>query len=155
MNRCILSLDQSLRVTGYAVFKNDELLAYGTFSVDESLPIEKRLHTLMKNVQNLCKQYSPDVICFEDIQDQHNISTFKKLAFVQAAILIYCSIINMRYEVMAPSHWRKVLGGGFGKKREEQKQHAIELVKNTYNIDVDSDTADAICIGMAYIKENQ
>lgn len=157
MSECVLSLDQSLRVTGYAVFDDERLIDHGVFSVDEKLPIDRRLNLFMRNVQALYNKHKPDVICFEDIQDQNNVLTFKRLAYVQAAILIYCSIVggDLRYEIISPSHWRSVLGGGFGRKREDQKRHAIEFVKEKYGIDVDSDTADAICIGTAYIYERK
>lgn len=152
MLEVVLALDQALRNTGYAVLRGEELVDYGSFTVDPSLPMEERLHQLMLNVKALKAKYNPDVICFEDIQDQHNIQTFKTLAYVQAAILIFCALTKSKYAVMSPSHWRKVLGGQFGKKREEQKAHAQAIVKEKFGVDVDSDTADAICIGLAYVK---
>jgi len=36
------------------------------------------------------------------------------------------------------------------KKREELKQMSIDYVKNHFNVDVNDDVADAICIGVAY-----
>lgn len=43
----------------------------------------------------------------------------------------------------------------FGKTRPEQKKAAQQLVKQQYDISVTQDEADAICIGMAGIKEYQ
>ena len=56
---------------------------------------------------------------------------------------------------MSPSHWRKVLGGNFGRKREEQKAAAIQYVKEKCGLEVTSDEADAICIGYAYLLESK
>lgn len=155
MLEVVLAFDQALRTTGYAVFRGEELADYGTFTVDPSLPMEERLHQLMLNVKSLKAKYDPDIICFEDIQDQHNIQTFKTLAHVQAAIMIFCALTKSQYVIMSPSHWRKILGGQFGKKRDEQKAHAQAIVKDRFGIDVDSDTADAICIGLAYIEQQK
>ena len=44
---------------------------------------------------------------------------------------------------------------GRGIKRENLKKASIELVKNTFNMQVNDDVSDAICIGMAYIKQNR
>lgn len=151
----VLSLDQALRTTGYAVFQGESLVANGTFSVPSDKPMDERLHLFMKEVQKLKRQYNPDVICFEDIQDQNNTKTFKILAYVQASMLIFCALTKSKYCIMAPSHWRKVLGGGFGRTRAEQKEHSIAIVKERFGIDVDSDTADAICIGLAYIEQKK
>jgi len=54
---------------------------------------------------------------------------------------------------MAPSHWRSILDYSFGRKREEQKKAAMNLVKEKCGLSVSSDEADAICIGLAYLQE--
>ena len=68
---------------------------------------------------------------------------------VKAIILLWCNINNKIYMVYAPSSWRNLCGGGYGRKREEQKQVAINNVKKWYDIDADSDVCDAINIGRA------
>ena len=150
----ILSIDQALQISGYAVFENNKLVEHGTFSIPKSKPIEQRLGKFLEELTNLYHRYEFEKIIFEDIQEQHkNVVTFKHLAYVQATILNWCYWHDVKYEILAPSVWRKILGGKFGRKREEQKQHAIELVKDYYNIEVTSDEADAICIGKAAIMQ--
>lgn len=155
----IISLDQALVNTGYAIFKNNKLQSYGSFNIKKSLPIEERLYQLHKelcNVSNIADDEKIDLLVMEDIQLQMgDVTTYKKLAYVQASIMLWCLFQGVKFEIYAPTHWRSVLGGGFGKKREEQKQNAIFYVKNNFGIDVDSDVADAICIGAAAIKERK
>ena len=64
------------------------------------------------------------------------------------------AVVAVDYDIVAPSHWRSVLGGSWGRKRDEQKQHAIEYVKDVLDKDVSSDEADALCIGLSFIKED-
>ena len=153
--RMMLALDQALRTTGWAVFKDDELCEYGTFYVPTNMNMGKRLEKFMEEVGDLVDKYRVDIVCFEDIQDQANISTFKILAFVQAAGMIFCAGRDIKFDILAPSHWRKILGGGFGRKREEQKRKSVELVKEKYGYQVCEDAADAICIGLAWLEENK
>jgi Holliday junction resolvasome RuvABC endonuclease subunit len=152
-----LSLDQALKVSGWAIFDNTKLIAHGTFTIPSNKPIEQRLNMMMKNLCELENEYDFDMIFFEDIQNQNNNETFKKLAYTQAAILIWCYSVEKPYDILSPSHWRKIIkdkcGKSFGRARTEQKQNAIDFVKEHYNEDVDSDTADAICIGYAAISE--
>lgn len=150
----VLALDQALRTTGWSVFDDRELVRHGTFTVRSDADISDRLVSFMGYVDALNDAFSPDVVVFEDIQEQRNISTFKTLAMVQAALLIYCSTHMLRYEVLAPSHWRRLLGGNFGKSRPEQKKKAIDTVREMFGATVESDEADAICIGAAYFEEN-
>lgn len=111
---------------------------------------------IWQQLNELWHDFQFDKIYFEDIQLQTgNALTYKYLAYVQATIILWCAVNNIPYEMFTASHWRKVLGGGFGRKRQEQKEHAIKLVQEKYGMIVSSDEADAICIGMAAIKEKE
>lgn len=152
----IISLDQSLSCTGWAVFDDKTLIAADTFSVSKTAPMDRRLLEIYKNLTDLYHEYEFEKIYFEDIQLQAgNALTYKHLAYAQAAIILWCGHMDMDWSISAPSHWRKVLGGGFGRKRAEQKRYAIQLVQKWYNIEVSSDIADAICIGRAAIQESR
>lgn len=153
----VLALDQALKVTGYAIFDNGKsLIEHGAFPVSPQKAMHKRLLDILNHLNELYAQHEFEKIYFEDIQLQAgNVLTYKHLAYVQATIIMWCGFNNIDYEILAPSHWRKVLGGKFGRKREEQKQHAIDLIKQWYDIDVTSDEADAICLGRAGIQESQ
>lgn len=151
-----LALDQALGTSGWAVFDDKTLIAADTFSVSKTAPMDRRLLEIYKNLTDLYHEYEFEKIYFEDIQLQAgNALTYKHLAYAQAAIILWCGHMNMDWSISAPSHWRKVLGGGFGRKRAEQKRYAIDLVEKWYNIEVSSDMADAICIGRAAIQENR
>lgn len=152
-----LSLDQSLRTTGWAIFEDKELKQYGHFTIPSHHPIEQRLNEFMRELNDLYREYEFDELFFEDIQNQNNNETYKKLAYVQATIVIWCYNNNIKFHILSPSHWRSVLkeryGISFGRKREEQKQKAIELVQQFFSRMVTSDEADAICLGYAGVCE--
>lgn len=152
-----LSLDQSLNTTGYALFDDKTLIAYGKFNIPAAKPIEQRLNLFIKEVMKLEEEYHFKDIFFEDIQYQNNAETYKKLAFVQAALIIWCYNTSHKFTILAPSHWRSILKNNykinFGRSRQEQKQKARELVRQTYQMEVSEDEADAICLGIAALKE--
>ena len=136
----LLALDQASRVTGVAIFDDDKLVKYGTFEI--------------KSNQELYAAYHFDAVAYEDIQLQMgNVETYKKLAYIQAMILFWCEKHEKNLYCLSPSHWRKILkdkyGMSWGRKRVEQKQTAIDFIQEHYKKEVDSDTADAICIGCA------
>ena len=152
----ILALDQSLKVSGTAIFDNNKLVYHDTYFIKPDQKMERRLMDIWQQLNELYHDFDFDKIYFEDIQLQAgNALTYKHLAYVQATIILWCACNDISYEIFAASHWRKVLGGGFGRKRDEQKQHAIEIVQERYGIEVTSDEADAICIGIAAIKERK
>ena len=150
----LLALDQASRVTGVAIFNDDKLVKYGTFEIKSNQEIGKRLTQFLENLDKLYAAYHFDAVAYEDIQLQMgNVETYKKLAYIQAMILFWCEKHEKNLYCLSPSHWRKVLkdkyGMLWGRKRAEQKQTAIDFIQEHYKKEVDSDTADAICIGCA------
>lgn len=150
----LLALDQASRVTGVAIFDDDKLVKYGTFEIKSNQELGKRLTQFLENLDKLYAAYHFDAVAYEDIQLQMgNVETYKKLAYIQAMILFWCEKHEKNLYCLSPSHWRKVLkdkyGMSWGRKRAEQKQTAIDFIQEHYEKEVDSDTADAICIGCA------
>lgn len=151
----ILALDQALGTTGVAIFENNELVHWGHFKTVSFKPVEERLCEIWKELNKLLNTYEFEYVVFEDIQKQNNQETYKKLAYVQAAIMIWCYNQNIKFTIYSPSHWRKILketyNVSFGRKRDEQKKAAIDFINYKYQMIVSSDEADAICIGCAYL----
>ena len=150
----LLALDQASRVTGVAIFDDDKLIKYGTFEIKSNQELGKRLTQFLENLDKLYAAYHFDAVAYEDIQLQMgNVETYKKLAYIQAMILFWCEKHEKNLYCLSPSHWRKILkdkyGMSWGRKRAEQKQTAIDFIQEHYEKEVDSDTADAICIGCA------
>lgn len=150
----LLALDQASRITGVAIFDDDKLVKYGTFEIKSNQELGKRLTQFLENLDKLYAAYHFDAVAYEDIQLQMgNVETYKKLAYIQAMILFWCEKHEKNLYCLSPSHWRKILkdkyGMSWGRKRAEQKQTAIDFIQEHYKKEVDSDTADAICIGCA------
>lgn len=150
----LLALDQASRVTGVAIFDDDKLVKYGTFEIKSNQELGKRLTQFLENLDKLYAAYHFDAVAYEDIQLQMgNVETYRRLAYIQAMILFWCEKHEKNLYCLSPSHWRKILkdkyGMSWGRKRAEQKQTAIDFIQEHYKKEVNSDTADAICIGCA------
>lgn len=155
----ILALDQSSRITGWAIFEGKTLSSYGKFDASKShSDIAPRLTFIKRQVAELIeKNQQVDLVCLEEIQLQNsvgnNVSTFKTLAYVQAVIIQYLDEIGMPYVIIPSSVWKSTLSIK-GKSRPEQKKAAVEYVVGKYNIKPTQDEVDAICIGTHYIQKN-
>lgn len=158
-----LALDQSLNLTGFAYFdSNGILIESNTFNIPKNKLIEERLAAFYKHLTNLVKDENIEHIFFEDIQYQNNKDTFKKLAFVQSTILLWCYWNQIKYTILSPSHWRKIITDNynikFGRARAEQKKNCFDFIIKKWNLsesDITEDEADAIALGMAGIIELQ
>lgn len=153
----ILSLDQSSRTTGWAVFKDDQLFTYGHFTFSDS---EEgiRLHKIREKISALVAEYEIQELVFEDIymdgQHINNVSTFKKLAEVFGIVWELGISLKLPTTPVLSGTWRSTLGIK-GRTRPEQKRAAKEYVLNTYNKKATEDECDAICIGAHYIKQKK
>lgn len=153
----ILALDQSTRVTGWAVFADGALQEYGKFDAENAgADIGKRLTYIKDKVKALIDKHDIQKVLIEEIQLQNtvgnNVVTYKKLAYVQAIIIQLLDEIKMPYEIVASSSWKSTLGIK-GRARAEQKKNAQLYVNTTYGIKATQDECDAICIGAHYTKK--
>lgn len=170
----ILALDMATKKTGWALFNYaGGLIDYGVFRT-ESSETKERMKEIYNMVSNKILEH-PEIttIVFEDVplNNHNNLKTGKDLSILQGVILSLCFEYDLGYVLYNPSAWRSVVGlyNGTreGMKRDYQKQAAVNKVNELYNFGfiynetetksklTDDDKAEAICLGLAYIKENE
>ena len=155
-SKFIIALDQSTQLTGYAIFQDRDLIAHGVFS--PSGDYEHRIVKLRQWLLDKLEPLKPNVeVYFEDIQLQDlgggsiGITTFKKLAHVQGALIVTCIEEDIPYTIVPAATWRKTCGVK-GRVRSEYKPAAQAHVLEKYGIQATEDEADAICIGEYGVK---
>ena len=145
----LLSLDQSSRNSGWAVFINGELKDSGLLTTTQD-EIGKRLTVIRKFIIEKVQEWDINTIAFEDIQLQNsvgnNVKTFKVLANVYGVVLETAVELNKKVMIIASATWKSQLKIK-GHNRAEQKKSAQYYVLDTYKLKVNQDTADAVCIG--------
>lgn len=150
----LLAIDQASVTSGYAVFKEGELVDYGKFTFNDDV-IAERLVKIRAKVLELIDTYDINEVAFEDIQMQgnvaNNVQTFKVLSEVFGVISETLQERKMKYTVVMAGTWKSTLGIK-GRTRPEQKKNAQEYVLKTYNVKAIQDVCDAICIGTHVLK---
>lgn len=152
-----IAIDASTKSTGIAMFKDNQLLGYENF-ISSNKNVLKRIKYMTDKIEEIYKknnQESVQVVMEQVIPDNlndakwtRNQATFKALFYLQAAIVLMFDHYDIEVELIGASTWRKWCGiKQGGANRETLKFRDIEFVKKNYNIDVNDDVADAICIG--------
>ena len=153
----ILALDQSSRVSGWALFDGNELIEYGKFDLSKEPDVGERLHQARYIVQDIINKLNVDKVILEDIymdgQRVNNVQTFKVLAEVFGVLYELCIDMNIPVEAVLAGTWKSTLGIK-GKTRPEQKRAAQAWVLENYGIKATQDEVDAICIGAHIIHQN-
>jgi len=156
MNKKLLALDQSSKITGWAVYNNGELEEFGKFNIDD-MDIVSRLLKIQEQIELLFDQKQITHVAIEEIQLQasnNNVVTFKTLAFVMAAILLICKENNIPCETISSSTWKSACGVK-GRDRASQKKDAQRFVEESFGIKATQDIVDAICLGFAISKKDK
>ena len=142
-----LIFDQA-KQCGWALFDEDRLIDYGVERLGcDKTAYEKILLPAYEFAKNLIDKTKADRIVIEGIQCQSNLATYRKLALLQGVLICLFVKNNYPYSIVEPSKWKSFCEIK-GKKRQEQKENTIKFVKDRFDIDVSSDAADAICMGV-------
>lgn len=159
----VLALDPSTRMTGFAVYKDQELVDHGYINAG-STDVFNRIHKMITGIEEILSKYTIDKAIIEEILPEdvkNNNKTFKALMYLQAFIADCLHTHKIEYIFYTASEWRKKCGIHIGRgiKRESLKPQDIKFVQSQFGIKVNDDEADAICIGFAavggVIKEAQ
>lgn len=149
----LLSLDLSSKSSGWAIFKDSMLIDSGCVT-SSSTDLMKRINVMKDGIKTIVEKYNPDKVVAEEVRPENgmqNVKTHRALMWVQAAIalMLYDYNKKIELELIYPSSWRAAIGikTGRGIKRTSLKEKDIQFVKENYNLNVNDDEADAICIG--------
>ena len=153
----ILALDAATNVTGYSIYDNGALVAFGTYKADDKKEVTARINEMKHWVEKMIDTISPDFIGIEHVQLQgyngnnFQVELYRKLANLQGVLLDLCFEKDIYCDLVYATQWRKYCGVGEGTGRENKKKQAQDKVKLWYGQDCTQDEADAICIGKYFV----
>lgn len=153
MSTTILGIDPSTKSTGIAIFEDNTLIKYKCITASSS-NLFTRIEKIITELNNILKTNKIDYVYIEDVFPEdvkHNQQVFNALKYLQGFILYELNKFKINHTFFTASEWRKKCGikTGRGIKRETLKGKDIEFVENKFNVTVNDDIADAICIGYA------
>ena len=158
--RRVLALDAATNITGFSIYDNKELVSYGTFKATSQLDSTERINQVKHWLEEVVKEWKPDVICIEHIQLQTygtknspQVELYRVLANLQGVLLDTIFELGLPVELVYSSTWREIVGVE-GKGREGKKKEAQNKVMMWYKLKCTQDEADAICIGKYYVLNN-
>ena len=149
--RRILSFDQSTRITGWSLFDCDKYIDSGVIDLHKITDTSERSKIMGLEICKLIDGFMPDLIVIEEVQQQSNVDTVKKLARIQGMAIGFATAHKIDVKILEPSKWRSKLGykQGRGVERKELKQQSIDFVKNNFGFEYSEDICEAISINVA------
>jgi Holliday junction resolvasome RuvABC endonuclease subunit len=147
----ILAIDGSTKNTGWSIFHNKELKEHGVIGAG-SANLYHRIDKMVEEIKKIIDKYKPTRVVMEEVLPEdvkNNNNVFKALIYLQGFLMKLFDENKLQVELVTASHWRKCCGikTGSGIRRDSLKPKDIQFVKKTYDLNVNDDEADAICIG--------
>lgn len=139
-----LGLDMSSSNTGFCIRKDEQIIEYGDIKFKHK-DFKVRCIEIVNKIRQLCKDSGVEFVMFEDIQTGGFSHASYVLSFMQGSLVYMLEQDKLAYCPVSISTWRRNVGIK-SKKRAEQKQEAIDLVKSKYGVDVNEDIAEAILL---------
>ncbi|MGB9707181.1 MAG: crossover junction endodeoxyribonuclease RuvC [Microgenomates group bacterium] len=151
----ILAIDAGVERTGYAIFKDKELISSGVILTSKNELIETRLKKIYQTLAKIIKTYKPQLLVLEKLFYFKNQKTIISVANVQGIILLLAGQHKIKIEYLTPLQIKQAItGDGRADKKAIEKILTIEyqLKKRKYD-----DEVDAIACGIAYnlLKNNK
>ena len=150
----MVSLDTSTNKSGCALFVRGQLEEYNLIDLSKmGLQLDDRINEMGRQLIGMLNHWKPSMVFIEEPKGHQNIELVRKLSEVLGITRGWCIQNGVYYGEIKPSEWRKYCGlDQGGKKRAELKAASVEYVKTKYGVEVNDDTADAICIGDAVVN---
>ena len=154
----IMAVDESISATGVAIFYGNELKETYEIKTSPKQDILSRFDHIYDELTAIADRHQVTVFVAEGVYESHtpkSILSFLYNRFIQGMLFaMHKTKENSLYALYYPSEWRSILGISGNDNRKNSKAADIAYVKDTLGIEVTSDNvADAICIGLAYIRE--
>ena len=164
MINILLSLDASISSTGYAIFDEGKLVTYGKIVTEKKKfkTEDLRINHICDEIKELLLNYKIDEVVCENQFVSVNKSTILILRKLIGAIVRTINEFNIEMIYYSPAQWRSLLKINSGKSIDKKEKAYRFLVNNNIidfkfipkGVKKNDDIIDAICIGIAYIKEN-
>lgn len=140
----IMGIDASTSCTGYSVFEDGELVAYGAIYPDHKTGIKWRgkLIEIGAKFKDLLKEHQPDKIYMEDIPIMagKQMQTLIILGAVQGYFLGFIQANHIPVSFIQPTTWRSKVGTydgtRAGMKRVVQKEKAVKKANELFGLNL-------------------
>jgi len=144
----ILWIDPGTTTIGYAIIEKHsnsdyELIDFWIFSTTPKIDLKYKILEIWKDIQELIKNYNPDIMSIEKLFFQNNIKTWIDVA--QARWVMMYEAIKNNLEILeyTPLQVKKAITSN-GQAKKAQLQKAIQIIMKLDTIPKPDDAADAI-----------
>ena len=151
----VLGIDVGFAILGWSIVEKSgtkyNLIDYGVIETSKDEKIETRLQQVYVNLNEVIKNYKPEVSAVESLFFFKNQKTIINVGQVRGVILL--ALVNNNLEIFDYTPLQvKVSVTGYGRAEKSQVQKMVKIICGLSEIPKPDDAADAIAIGICHLN---
>lgn len=155
MAKTILGLDPGIADTGYGVISVEgaklTCLAYGSIKTKAGSELAARLCRLQQSLDELVKQYRPDVVGMEQLFFNKNVTSAMAVGQARGVLLLTLKQNGLTVQDFTPGQVKQAVCA-YGQATKRQVQNMVKLTLKLKQIPKPDDAADALAVALAAVN---
>lgn len=152
----ILGIDPGSKYTGYGLVAKEgsrlTFVAAGRIGTKATAPLSQRLHQVFVGLQDVIRQYSPDMVAVEDIFFAKNVRSAVRLGHVRGVALLSAAGAGLPVHEYPPASI-KLAVAGYGQAEKAQIVLMVKQILGVQDRDLSEDAADALAVAICHLNQ--
>ena len=153
----VLGVDPGTISCGYGVVddsSNMKAITYGAIKCKQRSPMGERLLQIFTTLNDVIKEYSPDVVAVESPFVKDNPKTASAIGKAQAVVLLVAAQNGLECFEYPPRLIKQIVSN-YGDADKTQMQRVVKILLNLDEIPEPNDAADGLAIAMTHLQQSQ
>ncbi len=149
----ILGIDPGYAIVGYGIIEQKgnkcSPIAYGVITTATQMPMEQRLLTIYRELNNIIDKYKPDEVAIEELFFNTNAKTAINVGQGRGVCLLAAAEKGIPINEYTPLQIKQALTG-YGRADKNQIQQMVKMFLNLTEIPKPDDAADAVAVAVCH-----
>ena len=153
----ILGIDPGYAIVGFGLVEADRgkyrLAACGAINTPAGVRLPARLWQIANDLENLIRQFHPDVMAIEELFFNQNVTTGIGVAQARGVILMTAEKLGLPVCEYNPSQVKQAVVG-YGKAEKRQVMDMTRRLLNLSAVPKPDDAADAVAVALCHARSS-
>ena len=153
----ILGIDPGYAIVGFGVLAAEKggprLVRCGAINTQAGIPMPTRLVHIAEDLEELIRQFRPDVMAIEELYFNNNITTGIGVAQARGVIVMTAARMGLPIAEYNPSQVKQAVVG-YGKAEKRQVMDMTKRLLKLNAVPKPDDAADAVAIALCHARSS-
>lgn len=150
----VLGIDPGTVSTGYGIIEEKEnrlkYIKCGGILLHSKLSFPEKLKKIYDCLREVIEEYSPDIVCVEDLFFAKNVKSVLKLGHARGVAILAAVNTGLPVFEYTPLEVKKAVVG-YGRADKAQVQHMVKALLNLGESIFSNDATDALAIAICHV----